>query len=123
MTPAPAAKEPWPVEIRVTSGARAIEVDFDDGVGFFLPTEYLRVESPSAEVQGHSAEQKQIVPGKRGVTVTAIDPVGNYAVRLVFSDGHTTGIYSWPTLYRLGEEHATLWPAYLDALATRKLSR
>ena len=123
MSVASARGAPWPVEIRVTSGARALEVEFDDGVEFFLPAEYLRVESPSAEVQGHSAEQKQIVPGKRGVTITAVDAVGNYAVRLVFSDGHTTGIYTWSTLYRLGEEHANLWPAYLDALAARNLSR
>lgn len=113
----------WPTQIRVTGGARALEVEFDDGASFFLPAEYLRVESPSAEVQGHGPSQKVIVPGKRDVTITRIDPVGNYAVRLVFSDGHTTGIYTWPTLYRLGREHDTLWPAYLEALAARKLAR
>jgi DUF971 family protein len=121
MTAAPA--EPWPTEIRVTPGARALEVAFDDGATFFLPAEYLRVESPSAEVQGHGPNQKTIVPGKRDVTITGVDPVGNYAVRLVFSDGHTTGIYAWPTLYRLGRDHDRLWPAYLEALAARKLSR
>ncbi|WP_159714667.1 gamma-butyrobetaine hydroxylase-like domain-containing protein [Geminicoccus flavidas] len=114
---------PWPVEIRVTPGARAIEVDFDDGRSFLLPAEYLRVESPSAEVQGHGPSQKVIVPGKREVTITGVDPVGNYAVRLVFSDGHTTGIYAWPALYRLGVEQDRLWPAYLEALAARGLSR
>jgi len=114
---------PWPVEIRVTPGARAIEVDFDDGRSFLLPAEYLRVESPSAEVQGHGPSQKVIVPVKREVTITGVDPVGNYAVRLVFSDGHTTGIYAWPVLYRLGVEQDRLWPAYLEALAARGLSR
>ena len=114
---------PWPREIRVTPGARAIEVDFDDGSSFFLPAEYLRVESPSAEVQGHSPSQKVIVAGKREVTIGAVDPVGNYAVRLVFSDGHTTGIYTWSTLQRLGREQDRLWQAYLEALAERRLSR
>ena len=114
---------PWPVELRVTPGARALEVDFDDGASFRLPAEFLRVESPSAEVQGHGPNQKTIVPGKREVTLTAVEPVGNYAVRLIFSDGHSTGIYSWPTLHALGRGQAELWGAYLDALAARGLSR
>jgi DUF971 family protein len=117
------AADAWPSELRITPGARALEVDFDDGTGFFLPAEYLRVESPSAEVQGHGPSQKTIVPGKRDVTITSVDPVGNYAVRLVFSDGHSTGIFTWSTLYRLGVEQGRMWPAYLEALAARNLSR
>jgi DUF971 family protein len=118
-----AKADPWPTEIRVTPGARALEVAFDDGASFFLPAEFLRVESPSAEVQGHGPNQKTIVPNKRDVTITAVDPVGNYAVRLVFSDGHSTGIFAWPTLYRMGRDHDRLWSAYLEALAARNLSR
>lgn len=114
---------PWPVELRITPGARALEVDFDDGSSFRLPAEYLRVESPSAEVQGHGPDQKTIVAGKREVTLTAVEPVGNYAVRLVFADGHSTGIYSWATLHALGRDHGRLWQRYLDALAARGLSR
>jgi DUF971 family protein len=118
-----AKPDSWPRQIRITPGARALEIDFDDGASFFLPAEYLRVESPSAEVQGHGPSQKVIVAGKRDVTITGVDPVGNYAVRIIFSDGHTTGIYAWPTLYRLGREHDRLWPAYLEALAARRLAR
>jgi DUF971 family protein len=115
--------DPWPVEIRVHSAERRLEVTFDDGRSFSLPAELLRVESPSAEVQGHGPSQKQIVPGKRHVAITAVEPVGNYAVRIVFDDGHGTGIYSWPWLRRLGEQQDTLWRAYLDALAAKGLTR
>ena len=96
---------------------------FDDGARFTLPAEYLRVESPSAEVQGHSPDQRQTVAGRRDVAVIKVEPVGRYAVRLVFDDLHDTGIYSWDYLYALGLERDRRWAAYLDALASRGLSR
>ncbi len=117
------ASNPWPVELRVKRDERAIEIDFDDGTSFRLPAELLRVESPSAEVKGHGAEPKVIVAGKRNVGISAIDPVGNYAIRIVFDDGHDTGIYSWRYLRELGEAHDTLWARYLNALAEKGLSR
>jgi DUF971 family protein len=113
----------WPLEIRVQRAARALEIDFDDGQTFRYPAELLRVESPSAEVQGHNPSQKVTVPGKRGVGVVEVEPVGNYAIRIIFDDGHETGIYSWSTLYRLGRDQDRLWRAYLDALAAKGLSR
>jgi DUF971 family protein len=112
-----------PTEIRLDRAARVLHVSFDDGKDFALPAEYLRVESPSAEVQGHSPEQKQTVAGRRHVGIIAVEPVGYYAVRLVFDDLHDTGIYSWDYLRRLGEEQDRRWAAYLDALAARGLSR
>lgn len=116
-------KRPWPVEIRLSKDRQKLSVRFDDGADFGLSAEYLRVLSPSAEVQGHSRDQRITVPGKIAVSITAIDPVGNYAVRLTFSDGHNTGIYSWTYLRRLGEEEGTLWPEYLAKLAAKGLSR
>ena len=112
-----------PVEIRLRRADRILEVDFDDGAKFALPAELLRVESPSAEVQGHSAAERRLVPGKRLVGITAVDPVGNYAVRLHFDDGHDTGIFSWDYLHRLGREQARRWGDYLAALAAQGLSR
>ena len=114
---------PWPVEIRVDRGQRRLEIDFDDGRSFAYPAELLRVESPSAEVQGHAPSQKVTLPGKRGVGITALEPVGNYAVRVVFDDGPSTGIYAWPYLYKLGAEQDPIWGAYLEALAAQGLSR
>lgn len=114
---------PLATEIRWNKADRVLHVSFDDGARFTLPAEYLRVESPSAEVQGHGPHQKQIVPGKRDVTVVAIEPVGNYAVRLVFDDMHDTGIYSWEYFYELGQEQDRRWRSYLDALAAKGLSR
>lgn len=114
---------PAPVEIRLHRAEKRLEVSFDDGSRFSLPAEYLRVESPSAEVQGHAPEQKQIVPGRRHVGIIGIEPVGHYAVRLIFDDLHDTGIYSWEYLHELGTEQAARWQAYLDALAARGLSR
>lgn len=114
---------PIATEIRFNKADRLLRVEFDDGTRFAFPAEYLRVESPSAEVQGHSPSQKQIVPGKRQVGIIAIEPVGNYAVRLVFDDTHDTGIYSWAYLHELGREQDQRWSAYLAALATRGLSR
>jgi DUF971 family protein len=103
----------WPTELRLDPAKRVLTVSFDSGERFALPAEYLRVESPSAEVQGHSPEQKQVVTGKKDVTITAIDPVGNYAVRLTFDDGHNTGLYSWDWLNMLGREMGTKWAGYL----------
>ncbi|MCL6606792.1 MAG: DUF971 domain-containing protein [Geminicoccaceae bacterium] len=119
----PRESEPWPLEIRVKRAERCLEIDFDDGQSFTLPAELLRVESPSAEVQGHSPSQKVVVAGKRNVAIRELEPVGNYAVRIVFDDGHDTGIYSWPYLYRLGRDRERIWQAYLEALAARGLSR
>ena len=116
-------RKPWPVEVRLSKDRKTLTVSFDDGADFALPAEYLRVLSPSAEVQGHSREQRVTVPGKMAVSITAIDPVGNYAVRLTFSDGHNTGIYSWSYLRRLGEERESLWAEYLGELAVKGLSR
>jgi DUF971 family protein len=118
-----AEAEPWPREIRVLRIERRLEVDFDDGPTFSYPAELLRVESPSAEVQGHSAAQKVIVGGKRHVGIVEVQQVGNYAVRIVFDDGHSTGIYAWSWLYRLGRDQERIWLAYLDALNARGLSR
>jgi DUF971 family protein len=103
--------------------SKRLEVAFDDGASFQLPCEYLRVESPSAEVQGHGPEQKVLVPGKREVGIDAIDAVGNYAVALRFSDGHATGLYTWAYLHQLGREYETRWAAYEAALAAAGLGR
>ncbi|HTY66120.1 MAG TPA: DUF971 domain-containing protein [Alphaproteobacteria bacterium] len=113
----------WPTEIRVKQAEKALEIDFDNGRSFVYPAEFLRVESPSAEVQGHGPDQKQIVPGRRHVGIMAVEPVGHYAVRIKFDDLHDTGIYSWDYLYQIGENRERLWRTYLDALAERHLSR
>ena len=115
--------QPWPIELRLAKDKGTLTVAFDNGESFALNAEYLRVESPSAEVQGHGGNQKQIVPGKRHVTIAAVEPVGNYAVRLRFDDGHDTGLYSWAYLHELGVRHAEKWAAYLSALRSRKLER
>lgn len=114
---------PVPTEIRLDRAARILHVTFDDAVRFALPAEYLRVESPSAEVQGHGPGQKTILGGKQRVGITAVEPVGHYAVRLVFDDGHDTGIFSWDYLRELGAEQDRRWADYLAALAARGLSR
>jgi DUF971 family protein len=115
--------EHWPLEIRLKKSEKALEVDFDNGASFRYPAEFLRVESPSAEVQGHSPSQKQIVPGRRHVGIMELEPVGHYAIRIKFDDLHDTGIYSWNYLYELGERQEGLWLAYLQALSARGLSR
>ena len=115
--------EAWPTEIRLKRDRKSLHVAFDDGTSCDLPAEYLRVLSPSAEVQGHSPEQRQTVGGKIDVAITAVDPVGNYAVRLTFSDGHNTGLFSWSYLRRLGRERETLWAGYLADLAAKGLKR
>jgi DUF971 family protein len=107
---------PWPRELRVDPSRSTLSISFENGDAFALPAEYLRVESPSAEVQGHSAAQKQIVSGKRRVKIASIEPVGNYAARIMFDDGHDTGLYSWAYLNELGREQNAKWSAYLSAL-------
>jgi DUF971 family protein len=114
---------PWPVEIRLKRAERTLEIDFDDGKHFRYPAELLRVESPSAEVQGHGPSQKQIVAGRAHVGILELEPVGNYAIRIKFDDLHETGIFSWAYLYELGEKGETLWAQYLAALAAKGLSR
>ena len=95
---------PWPLDIHYNRAARILAIAFEDGTKFELPAEYLRVESPSAEVQGHGASTKITVAGKKTVAIANIEPVGNYAVRLVFDDGHDTGLFSWDYLFKLGAE-------------------
>ncbi len=112
-----------PIEIVLHRASHVLEVAFDSGERYRLPFEYLRVESPSAEVQGHGPSQKVLVPGKRNVDVIAIEPVGHYAVSLTFSDGHDTGIYSWEWLALLGREHEQRWALYLAALGQAGLDR
>jgi DUF971 family protein len=113
----------WPIELRLKKAEKLLEVQFDDGRMFSLPAEYLRVESPSAEVQGHGPGQKTLVSGRAHVGIIGIEPVGNYAVRITFDDLHDTGIFSWSYLYQLGVEYEQRWPAYLEALAANGLSR
>ena len=113
----------WPTALDYDPSAKALRVTFDSGEQFELPAEYLRVESPSAEVQGHSPGERVTVPGRRHVGIIDIEPVGNYAVRLTFDDLHDTGIYSWALLHELGRDHAVRWQAYLTALAAKGLSR
>lgn len=114
---------PVPTEIRLNRQERVLHVAFDDGARFAFPAEYLRVESPSAEVQGHGPGQRKIIAGRRHVGIMAIEPVGNYAVRLDFDDLHDTGIFSWDYLYELGQQQDRRWAAYLAALDERGLSR
>ena len=119
----PEDNAPWPTELRVVSNRSAMVVVFEDGSEFTLPAEYLRVESPSAEVQGHSPDERKTVPGKRNVMILEVQPVGNYAVRLVFDDMHSTGIFSWAYLHELGREHKARFQRYLDELEAKGLSR
>lgn len=113
----------WPTELRVSDKGRKLLVSFDDGQRCELAAEYLRVESPSAEVQGHSPAERKIVPGKRDVRIAAATPVGNYAVKLHFDDGHDSGLFTWRYLYELGAEYERRWNAYLAALNEKSLNR
>jgi DUF971 family protein len=113
----------WPTELRLHKDRRTLTISFEDGTAYDLPAEYLRVESPSAEVQGHTPEERKTQAGKINVMILEVIPVGNYAVRLVFDDMHSTGIYSWDYLHRLGREHDELWAGYLDELEQKSLSR
>lgn len=106
----------WPEELRLAADRAMLKLSFNDGARFALPAELLRVESPSAEVKGHGPGQETLVTGKRKVLISAIEPVGNYAVRLTFSDGHSTGIYTWTYLAKLGREKETIWAEYLKKL-------
>tara|TARA_R110000787_G_scaffold237656_1_gene344000 strand:- start:63 stop:458 length:396 start_codon:yes stop_codon:yes gene_type:complete len=112
-----------PTEIKVRRAEKTLDIRFDDGAAFSLPAEYLRVESPSAEVQGHGPGQKVLVPGRRHVGIADVEAVGNYAIRILFDDLHDTGIYSWRYLYRLGAEQDVRWPEYLAAMEANGLSR
>ncbi|HEY0229879.1 MAG TPA: DUF971 domain-containing protein [Dokdonella sp.] len=114
---------PAPTNITLHRASHVLEVAFESGENFRLSAEYLRVNSPSAEVQGHGPGQKVLVGGKANVNIDAVEPVGNYAVLLRFDDGHATGLFSWDVLYALGREHARNWQAYLDELAARGVSR
>lgn len=114
---------PVPTEIRLHQKSRILEIAFADGERFELPYEYLRVFTPSAEARGHGPGQETLQVGKREVTVERIEPVGNYAIRPVFSDGHDSGLYSWDMLYNLGKHRDELWQTYLDRLAAEGKSR
>ena len=112
-----------PTEIKLHQKSRVFEISFEDGKSFRLPYEFLRVYSPSAEVRGHGPGQEVLQTGKREVEIRSLDPVGSYAVQPVFSDGHSTGIYSWEYLYELGENQDALWAQYLERLAAAGASR
>jgi len=116
-------KTPRPTEINLHQVSRVLDIAFEDGARFSLPVEYLRVYSPSAEVRGHGPGQEVLQVGKREVNVKAIDPVGTYGVKLVFTDGHDTGIYSWEYLYDLGKRQDGYWKTYLSRLAEAGKSR
>jgi DUF971 family protein len=118
-----ALAESWPTEIRLSKDRRTLTVSFDNGEKHAVAAELLRVLSPSAEVQGHSPEQRQLVAGKEAVEIIKVEPVGNYAVRLHFDDLHNSGIYSWGYLQHLGRERDRLWSGYLAELAAKGLSR
>jgi DUF971 family protein len=113
----------WPTELKVDKDRALLTVSFEDDATFSLPAELLRVMSPSAEVQGHSPEQRVTVPGKKAVRIVRIEPVGNYAARIVFDDGHDTGLFTWTYLRELGENKETRWQQYLAELAAKRLTR
>ncbi|HEU4617615.1 MAG TPA: DUF971 domain-containing protein [Gammaproteobacteria bacterium] len=114
---------PYPIEIKLRSKSRRLDVRFSDGLEAELPAEYLRVHSPSAEVKGHAAGEGLLVAGKQDVGITRIEPVGRYAVRIVFDDGHATGLYTWPVLYELGRNQERTWERYLERLSQAGQSR
>jgi DUF971 family protein len=116
-------EKPWPTELRLHKDRRTLTVAFDSGETFDLSAEYLRVRSPSAEVQGHSPDERKTVAGKKDVAILEVHPIGNYAVRLVFDDLHSTGIYSWDYLFGLGRNLESNWQEYLDELAGKGLAR
>jgi len=112
-----------PTDIKVKRAEKVLEVTFDDGAHFVFTAEFLRVNSPSAEVQGHSSDQRQVVPGRRHVGISGVEPIGQYAIRIDFDDTHDTGIYSWQTLYQFGLRQDALWAQYLKELEELGLSR
>jgi len=113
----PPMQDPIATELRLRRATRVLEVSFADGSRFELPFEYLRVHSPSAEVQGHGPGQEVLVLGKENVGIRAVEPVGQYAVKLVFDDGHDTGLYTWKYLHELGRERAARWARYEERRA------
>jgi DUF971 family protein len=117
------AAEAWPTELRLSKDRKSLTVAFDIGQKFELSAEYLRVKSPSAEVQGHSPSERKTIGGKQDVAILEVTPIGNYAVRLTFDDMHSTGIYTWPYLSELGQNKTRLWQEYLDELAAKGMSR
>jgi DUF971 family protein len=117
------AQTPHPTEIKLHQTSRVLEIAFANGRSFRLPYEFLRVYSPSAEVRGHGPGQETLQTGKRDVTISSVEPVGHYALRPTFSDGHESGIYSWDYLYDLGARYDDLWKRYLDRLAAAGASR
>jgi DUF971 family protein len=112
-----------PTDIILHQQSRLLEIAFDDGKRFKLSCEYLRVHSPSAEVRGHGAGQEALQTGKKDATIQAVEPVGNYAVKLVFSDGHATGLYAWDCLYSFGVDHDALWKTYLERVEKAEACR
>ena len=123
MPPDGNSSEHWPTQVRLRKAEKLLEVSYDDGSTFSLPAELLRVESPSAEVQGHVPDQRQIVPGRRFVGIMELEPVGNYAIRIKFDDLHDTGIFSWQYLYHLGLNKDEIWSDYLKNLEENGMSR
>ncbi|MEJ2518216.1 MAG: DUF971 domain-containing protein [Methyloceanibacter sp.] len=123
MSPPGTETATWPTELKLDKDKRVLTVAFDDGAQFALPAELLRVLSPSAEVQGHSPEQRVTVPGKKNVRIVQMEPVGTYAVRITFDDGHNTGLYMWDYLRDLGENQEARFRSYLNELAEKGLSR
>jgi DUF971 family protein len=115
--------EAWPTALKVKDRGSKFSITFDSGETFELSAEYLRVESPSAEVKGHGPGQEQLVFGKRHVSITKAEPIGSYAIRLIFSDGHSTGLFTWSYLAKLGREHDEMWRAYEAKLVTAGKSR
>lgn len=114
---------PWPTEIRLDRTKRYLSVAFDDGSSSAFTAEFLRVFSPSAEVQGHSPAQRRLIVAKEEVRITAIEPIGNYAVKLIFDDGHATGIFTWDYFRKLAADHDGLWAGYLKELVDKGFSR
>ena len=123
MTGKPSQSQPSPTELRLSKDRKNLSIAFDNGERFDLAAEYLRVKSPSAEVQGHAPDERKTVPGKRDVIILEVHPIGNYAARLVFDDLHSTGIYSWDYFVDLGRNRDSHWQDYLDELAVKGLSR
>ena len=117
------APDPWPQELRVSTAKDLLSICFDNGENYQLAAEYLRVESPSAEVQGHSPRERHFVGGKRRVRISNVEPVGHYAVRISFDDGHDSGLYTWSYLRELGHDRESKWGAYVRGLAAQGLSR
>jgi DUF971 family protein len=109
---------PRPLDLRLRTLSRVLEIRFEDGAEYALPFEYLRVFSPSAELRGHGAGEPLLVTGKEAVGIVEVEPAGNYAVKLRFDDGHDTGLYTWPFLYELGRDHDKNWARYLERCET-----